>query len=188
MAKIVRHRLARFALFITPALLGGGCDLRSKLWVEEMMHGIPGRALTVIDPWLDLVLAYNRGTAFSVVPDLGVVRLVMGLLALAIVLAFLIVVLKSSKITALEIFALGLVAGGAFGNGLDRLFHRAPGGGTGVVDFIRINYPWGGSWPAFNVADVLIAVGAALLLCGRFFKRSAAAPEAHASPRNPSPN
>ena len=30
--------------------------------------------------------------------------------------------------------------------------------------FIQLNYPWGGSWPSFNVADVLVAVGAALLV------------------------
>ena len=56
------------------------------------------------------------------------------------------------------------IAGGALGNGIDRLVRLAPTGGTGVVDFIKINYPWGGSWPNFNVADALLVVGVALML------------------------
>jgi signal peptidase II len=178
MPKFVRQACARFMLFLTPALLGSGCDLHSKLWVEETLRAIPGQALPLIDPWLELVLAYNRGTAFSFVSDLGVARTVLGVFAIVITLAFLLAVLRSKHMTRLEIVALGLVAGGALGNGLDRLFRQVPGGGTGVVDFIRINYPWGGSWPAFNIADVLIALGAGLLLIVGFGRQRASGGEA----------
>lgn len=164
MPKVVSRTFARFVLFLTPLLLGSGCDLRSKLWIEETLRAVPGQALPLIDPWLELALAYNRGTAFSFVSDLGFARAVLGVFAFVIALGFLFAVLRAEHMTRLEIVALGLVAGGALGNGIDRLFHEVPGGGTGVVDFIRINYPWGGSWPAFNIADVLIAVGAGLLL------------------------
>jgi signal peptidase II len=55
--------------------------------------------------------------------------------------------------------ALALVLGGAVGNLMDRLF-RSDGG---VVDFIDIYYAtW--HWPAFNVADSAISVGAVMLL------------------------
>ena len=74
----------------------------------------------------------------------------------------------------LELLAFGTIAGGALGNGIDRLVRLSPRGGTGVVDFIKINYPWGGSWPTFNVADVLVAVGVAVLLL-RSFRRTPAA-------------
>lgn len=56
-------------------------------------------------------------------------------------------------------FAYGLVTGGALGNLVDRLL-RTPGfPDGGVVDFIRIGW-----WPKFNLADVGITVGAALIL------------------------
>jgi signal peptidase II len=166
MVDTVRHVLVRLALFMATALLGSGCDLHSKLWIEETLRGVPGQALTVIDPWLEFVLAYNRGTAFSLVHDLGVARTVLGVFAIVLVVGLLVTVLRSKRATRLEIIALGLIAGGALGNGLDRLLRQAPGGGTGVVDFIRIHYPWGGSWPAFNVADALLAIGAVLLFLG----------------------
>lgn len=171
MVDTVRHVLRRLALFMTPALLGSGCDLHSKLWIEETLRGAPGQALTVIDPWLEFVLAYNRGTAFSLVHDLGIVRMVLGVFAIVLVVGLLVTVMRAQRATRLEIVALGLIAGGALGNGLDRLLRQAPGGGTGVVDFIRIHYPWGGSWPAFNVADALLAVGGALLLVGAILQR-----------------
>lgn len=175
MVKSVPRLLTRLALFLVPALLGSGCDLHSKLWIEGVLRGAPGQTLTVIDPWLEFVLAYNRGTAFSVVRDLGVARLVLGLLALVLVVGLLAAVLRSTTATRLEIVALGLIAGGALGNGVDRLLRQAPGGGTGVIDFIRINYPWGGSWPAFNVADALLVVGPALLVVNAVLQRRAKA-------------
>jgi signal peptidase II len=107
----------------------------------------------------------------SFVSDLGFARAVLGVFAFVITLGFLFAVARAKHMTWLEIVALGLVAGGALGNGIDRSFHEVPGGGTGVVDFIRVNYPWGGSWPAFNIADVLIAVGAGLLLIVGFGRR-----------------
>ena len=57
----------------------------------------------------------------------------------------------------LERIALGLILGGALGNGLDRLRHGA------VVDFL--DFHWAGyHFPAFNVADAAISVGAVCLI------------------------
>lgn len=157
----------RLAWFGVTALMGGGCDLQTKAWAEGALSSLPGRSMMVASPWLEFSLAYNRGTAFSVVPDLGEgARLVFGVVALAVVvgLGMMVVRWRSGRGEAV---ALGAIAGGAIGNGLDRALRAAPGGGTGVIDFVKINYPWGGSWPIFNVADVLVGVGAALLLLGR---------------------
>ena len=55
------------------------------------------------------------------------------------------------------------------------MFRLAPGGGTGVVDFVRVNYPWGGHWPLFNIADALLVVGVAALLLRRLWTRPQAA-------------
>ncbi len=58
----------------------------------------------------------------------------------------------------------GMIVGGALGNLYDRLFRVDELGQHGVVDFIRVNFPWGGSWPNFNVADAVLVVGLLLLL------------------------
>lgn len=156
----------RLGIFLSVAVLGGGCDLRSKEWAEDTLREAPRWTMSVIDPYVDLALSYNRGTAFSVVGDLGDARWVFGAVSLLVVLALLVFAVRSrERWTPL---ALGLVAGGAIGNGFDRLFREAPGGGTGVVDFIRVHYPWGGAWPTFNVADALVAVGVAILLVRSF--------------------
>ena len=58
---------------------------------------------------------------------------------------------------------MALVAAGAAGNLHDRIVRTNDGGSHGVVDFLKINYPWGGSWPTFNIADLLLLVGVGLL-------------------------
>jgi signal peptidase II len=61
--------------------------------------------------------------------------------------------------------ALGLVIGGAIGNVFDRIFQ-----GGGVVDFLDF-YVGTFHWPAFNVADTAITVGAAILILESLFVR-----------------
>ncbi|MBC8069027.1 MAG: signal peptidase II [Deltaproteobacteria bacterium] len=166
-----REQLRRLAWFTATGLLGGGCDLHTKAWAEHTLAGRPGMSMAVIDPWLELSLSYNRGTAFSVIRDLGAGRWVLGVVALAVVVA-LVVILVRTRADRVDALALGAIAGGALGNGIDRVFRLAPGGGTGVVDFVKLNYPWGGSWPVFNVADVLVACGVIVLLLRRALDRS----------------
>jgi signal peptidase II len=57
-----------------------------------------------------------------------------------------------------------MILAGALGNLHDRFFRADELGRPGVVDFIKVHYPWGGSWPNFNVADALLVVGVALML------------------------
>jgi signal peptidase II len=168
---IPKEHLRRLAWFAATGLLGGGCDLQTKAWAERTLATLPGKTMTVIDPWLDLSLAYNRGTAFSVVRDLGAGRWILGVVALAVVV-MLVVMLVRSRGDRLDALALGAIAGGAIGNGIDRVFRLTPDGGTGVIDFVKLNYPWGGSWPTFNVADVLVALGVAVLMLRRVVRRS----------------
>jgi len=153
-----KGHLPRLAWFTIATVVGGGCDLQTKSWAEESLGALSTKSMMVLQPWLEFSLTYNRGTAFSLIPDLGASRLIFGILALLTIglLVFAVIRWKSGRSEAI---ALGALAAGALGNGLDRAFREAPGGGTGVVDFVKLNYPWGGSWPIFNVADVLVAVG-----------------------------
>jgi lipoprotein signal peptidase len=169
-----RRWLPRLGWFALTSLGGGGCDLGTKAWAEGALAELPGRSMMVVEPWLELALTYNRGTAFSVIPDLGAVRVLFALLALAVVV-FLVVTVVRSNGDRTEALALGAIAGGALGNGIDRAVRLSPGGGTGVVDFVKLNYPWGGSWPTFNVADALIAIGVGIFVLRRI--RSGKAPE-----------
>jgi signal peptidase II len=161
--------------FLLAGLAGAGCDLQTKAWAEESLGGVEGGSVPVVEPWLELTLRYNRGTAFSAIGDLGSTRTVLGALSLATAAGLLLAVLLGRAPRA-EALALGAIAAGALGNGLDRLFREAPGGGTGVVDFVKVNFPWGGSWPAFNVADALLVIGPAAFLLLRWHRARLAAP------------
>lgn len=184
-ARTQRRYLPRLLIFGLTALAGGGCDLQTKTWAEQTLGALPDRSMMVVDPWLELALAYNKGTAFSFVRDLGDARILFGLIAMLVVVFLLIMALRSRGDT-LELLALGTIAGGAIGNGLDRAIHLTPGGGTGVVDFIKFNYPasWpvDGYWPIFNVADVLIAIGVGMLLLYGFIKRKEGDPDRTSPP------
>ena len=154
----IRAIWIRVGIFASVMFLSGGCDLQTKSWAEQSLAPLPRHSSPVFDPWLDFSLTYNHGTAFSLVRDLGDARWFFGGLALLVVAALAAMVARTQS-TRFEALALGAVAGGALGNAFDRLFRVLPSGKTGVVDFIRINYPWGGSWPSFNVADMLIVCG-----------------------------
>jgi len=99
-------------------------------------------------------LAHNTGMAFSKGTGLGPV---IGIVALIVVVGLLVSIGRQSS--PLYTPAVGLIVGGAVGNLIDRLF-RSPGWFRGgVVDFIDVQW-----WPIFNVADIAVTVGGALLL------------------------
>jgi signal peptidase II len=170
----------RLAWFLGTSVLGGGCDLQTKAWATSALSGLPGKAMVAIEPWLEFSLTYNRGTAFSLVRDLGTARIVFGLFALVVVIAVLVMVLRGRE-DAPSSVALGAIAGGAIGNGVDRAFRVGPAGELGVVDFIKVNYPWGGSWPTFNVADALVACGVAGLGLLRLWQHRRRPPESRSA-------
>ena len=147
--------------FLLTTALASGCDLSTKSWAQHTL-GVPGRSVSVLDPWLELSLAYNRGTAFSVIPRLGDAMWLLALLAVAVCGLMLWLAIRSER--RIELLAMALVAGGALGNGYDRAFRLTPAGDTAVVDFIRVNLTSSYSWPTFNLADAWLAIGVALLL------------------------
>lgn len=136
-------------------------DQISKLWISS--HFIYGESLRVT-AFFNLVLAHNTGAAFSFLNDAGGWQRWM-FSAIAIVAAVWIVrLLRQHAQQTLFCAALTLVLGGALGNLIDRVVYGY------VVDFIDIYYiDW--HFPAFNVADSAISVGAALLLLDSFKKK-----------------
>ncbi|MHB1141377.1 MAG: signal peptidase II [Sulfuricaulis sp.] len=109
-------------------------------------------------PFLNLVLVHNTGAAFGFLSGAGgwqnVFFIIVALAASIFILWMYRRLSVSDKLLAI---ALMLVLGGALGNLIDRLIHGY------VIDFIDVYYgTW--HWPAFNVADSAITIGAVLLV------------------------
>ncbi len=119
-----------------------------------------------IMPSLNLVLAHNTGAAFSFLSDAGGwQRWFFAVLAIAVSIVIVVWLKRLKKNERRLAVALSLVLGGAVGNVWDRIVHGY------VVDFIDVYYgDW--HWPAFNVADSAICVGAALLIIDALFNRN----------------
>jgi signal peptidase II len=131
-----------------------GLDQLSKWLVLENI----GFGETIyVAPFWNWVLAFNPGAAFSLLADQpGWQRWVFTALALAISgwIAFMLRQHPQQKLLSL---ALALVMGGALGNVIDRVRFGA------VVDFVQWHVA-GYYWPAFNIADSAITLGAVLLV------------------------
>lgn len=133
-------------------------DLATKYWVESSLvynQQIP------VTSFFNLVLTYNTGAAFSFLNDAsGWQRWLLSGIALiaSIVIIFLLHKYASSKLFCL---ALSLVLGGALGNLWDRITLGH------VVDFLDF-YLGSYHWPAFNIADSAISIGAVLLIYDSF--------------------
>ncbi len=129
-------------------------DQLSKWVVLENIHY--GETIYVAPFW-NWVLTYNPGAAFSFLADQpGWQRWFFSILAIA-VSGWIAFELRKHPEQWLLSLALALVMGGALGNVIDRLRFGA------VVDFIQWHAA-GFYWPAFNVADSAITVGAILLI------------------------
>jgi len=116
----------------------------------------------VLTSWFNLTLAHNTGAAFSFLADAGGwQRTFFIAVALTVCAALVIWLARLRNPVWWQVLALGLVLGGGLGN----LWDRAVLGY--VVDFISLHYD-GWYWPAFNIADSAISVGAVLLVFDSF--------------------
>ena len=145
----------RFGLWIGLAVVLVLIDQLTKSLVLQSIRY--GERVRVIDGFFDLTLVYNEGAAFSFLASAGGWQrwFFTGIgVAAAAFIAFLLWRHGTQRLFAL---ALALILGGAVGNVIDRLIHGK------VVDFL-LAYWNGFHWPAFNVADSAITVGAVLLV------------------------
>ncbi|MDR3518366.1 MAG: signal peptidase II [Azospirillaceae bacterium] len=152
---------SRFALGLGIAALVVALDQLSK-WALLTYVMAPPHTVAVTS-FFNLVLAWNRGISFSLMPDGGGLGPYL-LSGLALVIAAgLLVWLRGIERVFLAA-AIGLVLGGAVGNVIDRLRFGA------VTDFLDFHL-FGWHWYAFNVADSGISVGVALILIDGLFHR-----------------
>ena len=117
-----------------------------------------------VAPFFNWVLTYNRGAAFSFLASAeGWQRWFFTSLALG-VSGWIAVMLRRHAGERLLSLALSLIMGGALGNVIDRIRFGA------VVDFVQWHVA-GWYWPAFNVADSAITIGAVLMVWDQFSAR-----------------
>ncbi|MDH5376991.1 MAG: signal peptidase II [Gammaproteobacteria bacterium] len=116
-----------------------------------------------IMPLFNLTLMHNTGAAFSFLSDQGGwQRWFFTVIAIGVSVALVIWIIKLEKGERLQALSLAMILGGAIGNVIDRVRFGY------VVDFL--DFYWGDAhFPAFNIADSAISVGAVLLILTSFF-------------------
>lgn len=138
-------------------------DQASKLWLLNGFD-LARRGVVKVMPFFDLVLAWNIGISFGWLQNDGQAAQ-LALMAVKVVAVIALAVWMARSQTRLATVALGLIIGGAIGNGIDRLAYGA------VVDFALFHIEIGGNtynWYVFNLADAAIVAGVAALLYDSF--------------------
>ena len=138
-------------------------DQASKLWLLNGFD-LARRGVVKVTPFFDLVLAWNIGISFGWLQnDSQAAQL--ALMAVKAIAVVALAIWMARSHTFLATVALGLIIGGAIGNGIDRLAYGA------VVDFALFHIEIAGNtfnWYVFNLADVAIVAGVAALLYDSF--------------------
>ncbi|MEI8076648.1 MAG: signal peptidase II [Betaproteobacteria bacterium] len=136
--------------------------------LSNLKLGIPEEVL----PFMNWLLLFNPGAAFSfLAQSSGWQRWFFTILGLAASL-YILWLLRKNQSDKMLSWALSLILGGALGNVLDRIMYGA------VVDFIDLHYGnW--HWPAFNIADSAICIGAALIVFSELRKSFGKSPQSH---------
>jgi signal peptidase II len=136
-------------------------DFITKRWVEDALF--VGQQIPLTG-FFNLVLTYNTGAAFSFLSDAGGWQRWFFTIVSTGASVLIVYLLRKHAAETLFCAALSLILGGALGNLWDRLTLG------GVVDFLDFHIA-GYHWPAFNVADSAISVGAILLIIDSFLRK-----------------
>jgi signal peptidase II len=129
-------------------------DQLSKAWITG--HFVYGEKLYVLNVF-DVVLAHNTGAAFSFLHDAGGMQRWLFSIIAIVASVWIVWLLRRHSAQTIFALALSLILGGALGNLIDRMVYGY------VVDFL--SFHWNEHYfPAFNVADSAITVGATLLI------------------------
>jgi signal peptidase II len=131
------------------------CDQLTKIVVNKLF--VYGEE-KVITSFFNLVLAYNKGAAFSFLAnESGWQRHFFTAIGVAAV-AYMLYLLRRHSGQRLFCWSMALLMGGAIGNVIDRVLYGH------VIDFLDFHFKSWGHFPAFNIADSAITLGAILLI------------------------
>ncbi|AKZ64423.1 peptidase A8 [Herbaspirillum hiltneri N3] len=129
-------------------------DQLSKITIVKLFHYGESRPVT---GFFNLVLVYNKGAAFSfLAAESGWQRHLFTAIGIAAAI-YIIYLLRKHAGQRMFCWALALILGGAIGNVIDRIVYGH------VIDFLDV-FVGNWHWPAFNIADSAICVGAVLFV------------------------
>jgi signal peptidase II len=166
----------KWIIFVVVALLSLAADQGTKIWARGALpvggHGSDHGVCVVPD---DIVaglcrgtdvkvagdvwawrLSMNPGSAFGLFSSQNGARIFLSLVGIAAVLGMIWMLRKARQDQRILHWALALVAGGAIGNLVDRIYYGV------VTDFWLLRYGTH-EWPVFNVADIVLVVGVGLM-------------------------
>lgn len=149
---------ARLAFYLAGAAAVAALDFLTKRWIEAVL--VPGEVVPVTG-FFNLVLAFNPGAAFSLLAGASGWQRPFFVGVAVVAAALIVFLLRRHWHDTLFGVALSLILGGALGNLWDRVMLGH------VVDFLDFHLA-GWHWPAFNLADSAISVGAMLLVWDGF--------------------
>jgi len=149
---------AGLMLWLVIALVVVLLDQASKIMMSQFL--LYGQSETVTS-YFNLVMVYNKGAAFSFLSDQPGWQRYFFTAVSVIASLFILWMLKRNSTQRLFCWALALILGGAVGNLIDRIAYGH------VIDFLDFHVG-GWHWPAFNVADSAITLGAILFVLDEF--------------------
>ena len=157
-ARAIWGPLSGFGAII--AVLSLAADQLHKWWMIYV-YQIGERGKVTLTPFFDLVMVWNEGISYGLFPQgspLGQAILIAIACGAVVALTFWLARADTRLVAA----SLGLIAGGAIGNAIDRLVYGA------VADFFSL-HAFGYYWYIFNIADVAIVAGVIGLLYDLLF-------------------
>lgn len=175
-ARKPRRLTKAWMVFLVVGMISLAADQATKLWARETLpvhpegceipaeivaHKCIGVAVPVIDGYWDWRLSFNPGSAFGLFSSRGGARVFLTVVGIAAVFGMLYMMKKARADQKALHWALALVAGGAIGNLIDRVYYGV------VTDFVLWRYKEH-EWPVFNVADVALVVGVGLMFVDMF--------------------
>ncbi|MEO8553683.1 MAG: signal peptidase II, partial [Kofleriaceae bacterium] len=174
---------AKWRLFAIVGVLSILADQASKIWARSSLPVVgtgTGPSGSCVNPWdylpagdhvhalcygtqVDFISGFwtwrfsiNPGSAFGLFGSLSVARVLLSIVGVGAVIGMVYMLKKSRNDQRILHWALALVAGGAIGNLIDRIYYG------GVTDFISWDLKFM-MWPTFNVADIVLVVGVGLM-------------------------
>jgi signal peptidase II len=160
----------RWKIFLLIAFISIAADQATKMWARTLpvighcdslasdiaSFKCQGKPVTVIDGIWDWRLSMNPGSAFGLFNGEDSARIFLSIVGVLAVGGMVVMLRRAKEEQKGLVWALGLVAGGAIGNLIDRIIYGV------VTDFVLWHYH-GHEWPVFNVADVALVIGVGLM-------------------------
>ena len=136
-------------------------DQAHKAWMLYV-YDIGAKGPVAITSFFDLVLVWNQGISYGLIPQQGVAGR-WGLILFAFGASLALAVWLARLTSPLAAVSIGLIIGGAIGNAIDRIAYGA------VADFFSL-HAFGYQWYVFNIADTAIVAGVVGLLYESLFR------------------